>query len=342
MGFDMDNIGKLLTVVIPTYNMEVFLPECLASVTAACVPDTLEVIVVNDGSTDGSLQIARQYETMRPDIVRVIDKENGNYGSCVNVGLSAATGKYFRILDADDCFDTSALLELLGKLKDCEAGLVVTLITEDIYQNGMKVDERRYPFDTVRKDFLYRTDEICLNDYVRHGEMRMHSMTYLTSVVRESGLCMPEGVCYTDNVYLFQPFAYTDSLIVYDICLYRYRIGREGQTMAPDRLKKNLRDISVVACHLLREFDGTPQDKHLKANQETLFQGCLGLLMGILRMQKGVAPDCRDLLDEIIRGLNKYGISHREFRKKWYFRLWKNTESSRVLNVVLAIDGFVK
>lgn len=75
------------------------------------VSDRLEVIVVNDGSTDGSLDIIRRYEQKRPDLIKVIDKANGHYGSCVNAGLGIATGKYFKILDADDWFDTSALVE---------------------------------------------------------------------------------------------------------------------------------------------------------------------------------------------------------------------------------------
>ena len=76
--------GKILSIVIPTYNMEKYLPACLDSVTDELVSDRLEVIVVNDGSTDGSLDIIRRYEQKRPDLIKVIDKANGHYGSCVN------------------------------------------------------------------------------------------------------------------------------------------------------------------------------------------------------------------------------------------------------------------
>lgn len=338
----MGDNGKLLTVVVPTYNMEKYLPECLDSVTADIVSDRLEVVVVNDGSKDSSLEIARRYESKRPDIVRVIDKENGNYGSCVNAGLAVATGKYFRILDADDWFDTMSLVALLEKLQDCEADLVITLITEDVYREEIKMCEVRYPFTTIQKDFLYHTSEIYLQDYEHNAEFRMHGMTYKTAVVRKSGLHMPEGVSYTDNVYLFQPFAYTDSLVVYDIYLYHYRQGQDGQTMNPKIQKKNLRDVAVVTNCLLREFDNTPQDECLKKNQETLLQGSIGLLMYILKRQRGVSPECRDLLEEIIKRLNKYGISHRLFRKKWYFKLWKKTESSRVLDVALTLNGLFR
>ena len=100
---------KILSLVVPTYNMEKYLPACLDSVTDELIGDSLEVIVVNDGSTDRSPDIIRQYEQKRPDLIKVIDKPNGHYGSCVNAGLAVATGKYFKILDADDWFDTQAL-----------------------------------------------------------------------------------------------------------------------------------------------------------------------------------------------------------------------------------------
>lgn len=79
---------KILTIVIPTYNMQDYLRRCLDSL---IVPEEqmkhLEVLVVNDGSKDNSSAIAHEYQDKYPDTFRVIDKENGNYGSCVNRGL---------------------------------------------------------------------------------------------------------------------------------------------------------------------------------------------------------------------------------------------------------------
>ena len=111
---------KILSLVVPTYNMEKYLPACLDSVTDELIGDSLEVIVVNDGSTDRSPDIIRQYEQKRPDLIKVIDKPNGHYGSCVNAGLAVATGKYFKILDADDWFgedDKKRVRELEDGLK---------------------------------------------------------------------------------------------------------------------------------------------------------------------------------------------------------------------------------
>lgn len=78
----------------------------------------LEVLVVNDGSKDNSSAIAHEYQDKYPDTFRVIDKENGNYGSCVNRGLKEATGKYIKILDADDWFDNEQFSLFVEKLKN--------------------------------------------------------------------------------------------------------------------------------------------------------------------------------------------------------------------------------
>lgn len=135
--------------------------------------NTLEVIIVNDGSTDSSLAIAKQYENKRPDIIKIIDKQNGNYGSCVNAGLAQATGKYFRILDADDWFDTQALAEFLKKLETCETDLVLTLIAENIFQGEKMIEEKKYAFQSIQKDHIYQADQFLIHQNSFENEFRM-------------------------------------------------------------------------------------------------------------------------------------------------------------------------
>mgnify|MGYP002624493917 CR=1 FL=1 len=93
-------MNKTLTIVVPTYNMDRYLERCLDSlILPEMLMERLEVLVVNDGSKDKSSEIAHSYEKKYPQTFRVIDKENGNYGSCVNRGLKEATGKYIKNLD---------------------------------------------------------------------------------------------------------------------------------------------------------------------------------------------------------------------------------------------------
>lgn len=339
----MDNTQKLLTVVVPTYNMEKYLPYCLDSLTADAVPDSLEVIVVNDGSKDRSLEIMRDYERRRPDIVRVIDKPNGNYGSCVNAGLQVATGKYFRILDADDRFDTAALVKLLTYMETCDTDLVVTLIAEEVFKEDVKVAEQYHPFLTVEKNHIYNIDDFDVKRYVKEEEFRMHGMTYKTEVLRKSGLQLPGGISYTDTLYFYHPFPYIKDLIVYDLYLYYYRVGRENQTMDPQVVKKGLADMAIVLNNQLKDFDSLPPPPSLLlANMKALlFVGGIHFFLYILKMQSGISKEHYPLLHEIIHRMNKHDIQHKYFRK-WYFRIWKYTESSRMLDISLRIRSLTK
>ena len=119
---------KLLTIVIPTYNMQDYLARCLDSLIIKDddLMSKLEVLVVNDGSKDNSSAIAHEYEAKYPNTFRVIDKENGNYGSCVNRGLKEAAGKYIKVLDADDWFDNSNFEKYLSVLSSIDADLILT------------------------------------------------------------------------------------------------------------------------------------------------------------------------------------------------------------------------
>ena len=91
---------KRLSVIIPTYNMAALLPQCLDSLVRSAAASSLDVVVVNDGSRDASLSIAQRYADHHPDIVRIIDKPNGNYGSTINAALPTLKGEYVKILDA--------------------------------------------------------------------------------------------------------------------------------------------------------------------------------------------------------------------------------------------------
>ena len=117
---------KVLSVIIPTYNMESLLGECLDSLLVHKNLDKLDILVVNDGSKDKSSQIAHDYEHKYPGVITVIDKENGNYGSCINAVLPLAQGKYVKVLDADDKFNTINLDLFLNLLGDIESDLVLT------------------------------------------------------------------------------------------------------------------------------------------------------------------------------------------------------------------------
>ena len=130
---------KLLTIIIPSYNMEAYLEKAVQSlVVERELFDLLDIIIVNDGSKDQTLNIALLYANMYSSSISVIDKTNGNYGSCVNAGIKKAKGAFIKILDADDTFEIEAFKSYLRELLLSEERkeLVDLFVTD-----GLIVDE---------------------------------------------------------------------------------------------------------------------------------------------------------------------------------------------------------
>ena len=110
---------KLLTITIPCYNSQDYMEKSICS--ALTGGDRVEIIIVDDGSSDNTLQIAKKYEEKFPNIVRVIHQENGGHGEAVNTGIKNATGLYFKVVDSDDCLGRKALEKVLNLLEEMVA-----------------------------------------------------------------------------------------------------------------------------------------------------------------------------------------------------------------------------
>ena len=134
-------MSKVLSICIPSYNMEKYLNRCVDSMLVEEVLDQLEIIIVNDGSKDGTLAIANDYKQRYPQSVVVIDKPNGHYGSCINASLKVATGKYFRTVDADDWVDSKALVEFVHTLSKIDVDCVCTKYATR-WDGGMKIQPK--------------------------------------------------------------------------------------------------------------------------------------------------------------------------------------------------------
>lgn len=225
-------MDKLLTIVIPTYNMQAYLHRCLDSL---IVPNEqmalLEVLVINDGSKDKSSAIAHEYETKYPSTFRVIDKENGNYGSCVNRGLKEATGKYIKVLDADDWFDTGNFEKYLQFLAAADVDLVLTDF-DYVSDDGTIQKKHRYNIPQG----VWKMSELGDKLY----DMWMHAVTYRRAIFEGLNYHQTEGISYTDQEWIFLPMSGVKSLCGYPHVVYKYLIGRDGQTVDPKVFAKNI------------------------------------------------------------------------------------------------------
>lgn len=240
---------KLLSIIIPTYNMERYLSRCLDSlVNAKEVLPLLEILVINDGSKDKSSQIAHRYQERYPDSIIVIDKENGNYGSCINRGLKEATGKYVKILDADDWFDTDALNEYTKILLEVNVDLI---ITDVIVVNEEKVIMRKFTYDIPTGKTL-DFSEYCIKP--TFSKMGMHAVTYRTTLLHEINYFQTEGISYTDREWIFIPMNYVKTFFYYKKTIYIYLTGRNGQTMSPEIINKSISQYIKLAKSLIHSY----------------------------------------------------------------------------------------
>lgn len=132
---------KMVSVIIPVYNGEEYIKNCLDSLLPASEKESLEVIVVNDGSRDATLDVLRDYETRYPNL-RVLDKENGGAAQARKSGLDLASGDYVGFLDADDAADPSLYLAMEEKAKESGADIVFCDYTEVYSQKTRRVKSR--------------------------------------------------------------------------------------------------------------------------------------------------------------------------------------------------------
>ena len=238
---------KILTIVIPTYNMEKYLDKCLSSLVLEDkeLMRQLEVLVVNDGSKDRSSEIAHSYQSNYPETFFVIDKENGGHGSCCNVGLKVARGKFIHFLDSDDWFDTNIKI-LIKKLLTIDADVFITKRVDEYVEIGAsKIHQHNVEYNKY-----YNVEEF---DYssIDHTLFSIHESTYKTGLLRANKIYFMENCSYDDTILRVAPFPNVKSLYFVDIVLYHYLLGRPGQSMAIDVYKRKLSQLELNIIHLL-------------------------------------------------------------------------------------------
>ena len=240
-------MNKILTVVIPTYNMEKYLRKCLESLVIEDKElfNLLEVLVIIDGGKDSSSAIAHEYQDKYSNVFRVIDKDNGGHGSCCNVGLREAQGKYIHFLDSDDWFDDdfASYLERITKLN---VDVILTKRVDEYAEAGIfKVHQHDAEYDK-----LYNIEDF---DYtkINHTLFSIHESTYSVEMMRKNKIVFMEHCSYDDTIYRVAPFPSIKQFYMMDMVLYHYLLGRPGQSMAPDVYRKKLGQLEMNVFQLL-------------------------------------------------------------------------------------------
>ena len=243
-------MDKLLSIIIPVYNVEKYINKCLDSL---LVPqdqlNKLDIVLINDGTPDRSADIAREYERTYPGIFRVIDQENRGHGGAWNHGTELAIGKYLYYLDSDDWFDKQQFCALITFLQSCDTDLVLMDRTKYFAADGR---EKYVELHNMEPGKIYNANSY---DWLHSGNganiTYAHSTVYKTKMMQQYLPIFCEHVMYDDIVLMAMPIMVAESFVYTKFNVYHYLIGRPGQSFDPTVRAKHADNVTTVLKQVL-------------------------------------------------------------------------------------------
>lgn len=245
---------KYLTLAIPCYNSESYMERCLDSL-IPCGED-IEILIINDGSTDRTGAIADRYEQEFPGIVKAIHQENKGHGGAVNTGLEYATGIYYKVVDSDDWLESASLKKVLEMIKSWhkDGKSIDMLVCNYIYDHLLEGKRQQVHYRNV---FIQNT--ICSWEnskrFAPSQYLIMHALIFRTALLRESGVKLPHHTFYVDNLFVYQPMPLVKTIWYLDVDLYHYFIGRDDQSVNEQTLCRRIDQQIAVTKIVIDTID---------------------------------------------------------------------------------------
>lgn len=220
---------KLLSFAVPCYNSEAYMEKCIESLLPG--GKDVEILIVDDGSSDRTAEIADAYAERYPSIIRAIHQPNGGHGAAVNTGLKNAAGIYFKVVDSDDWLDRDSYLRVLKRLRTLIKlnTLPDMFLANYVYEKEGSKHKKVMRQKGFPKEKMFGWDDV--GHLVKGHYILMHSVIYRTQMLHDCGLQLPEHTFYVDNIYVYKPLPYVKNMYYMDVDLYRYYIGREDQSV---------------------------------------------------------------------------------------------------------------
>ena len=242
---------KLITFTVPCYNSAAYMEHCIETLLPA--GDEAEIILVDDGSTDGTGAIVDRYAAQYPNIVRAIHQQNGGHGEGVNQGMINARGMYFKVVDSDDWLDVDALGQLMALIRETAKSEepIDLILTNYVYEHAEDNTHRVVRYRNVLPVGRVFTWE----DTGHFGATQfiiMHATVYRTDVLRRSKLSLPKHTFYVDNVFVYQPLPNVKRLYYLDADMYRYFIGRADQSVSEENMIRRI-DQQILVTKIMAD-----------------------------------------------------------------------------------------
>lgn len=251
------NDEKVLTIAVASYNVEKFLRNSIESLITSSVAEKLEILIINDGSKDNTGFIAKQLEKLtkvgKDSIVKFVDKENGGHGSAINKGIELARGKYFKLMDGDDYFDTEELEKLVEKLEHDDDDIILNNYVEDLSVPCILNPVRHYEF--MQPDKTYNIEDLCYEGYGfgKWGPL-LSTSTFKTKMLKEANFKISEHCFYVDMELNAMAFANAKTVKYYPLDIYVYYLGRMGQSVSSESFKRNYKHHEKVTLRIIEDI----------------------------------------------------------------------------------------
>lgn len=305
-------MDRLMTFAIPCYNSAKFMHNCINSILDTG-DDDIEIIIVNDGSSDNTGEVADSFAEKYPDKIRAIHQENGGHGSGVNCGILNARGKYYKVVDSDDRLDTDALKKLLSRVRENEASdsTVDMYVCNYVY---VRTDTReRRPMSYSR---IFPEERICTwEDTKPFGPSKylmMHSVVYRTELLRAHDIQLPRHTFYVDNLYMYAPFPYVESIYYMDLDLYLYFVGSDEQSVSEKNMVKRI-DQQILVTKLVIDSHDLNEIERQSPRLYRYMLHELSMLMSICT----VFLDIRGGSDSVLKAKELWSYLKKKDRRTW-------------------------
>lgn len=250
-------MNPILSVIVPVYNVEKFLPKCVDSILNQTYKD-FELILVNDGSTDHCPIICEEY-AKKDARIKVAHKENGGLSDARNTGINIAQGKYISFIDGDDFIIEKAYEILIGEAErnnlDIIIGNAMNFYSEE--EQKLKMKKRSFPNEIMSgTEFLKKS-------YKERAMVHcVVASIYKSKLIKENKLFFKKGIYHEDNLWTPQIFLKAKRVMYYDLDFYMH-VQREGSITKLDDKTKNGIDL-INICYELAETYGNIQDNETK------------------------------------------------------------------------------
>lgn len=261
-------MGKILTVSIAAYNMEKYLARCLDSFLIPEIMDDIEVLIINDGSTDTTAVIANEYVLRYPVIFKLISKENGGHGSTINTGIKEASGKYFKVVDADDWVEREGMTELVSVLKLTLADAVVSpLFNVNADTGEKKLVNLVNNYESACKNRILSVKDVDITF------LAIHQLTFRTEILKNNYTPIDEHCYYVDMEYVFYYYYFVRTVIITETPVYDYYIGDREQSINLSVMVKRRDQHFKVCKSMITFYNDRKRDRYAVDHiKKTLYQ----------------------------------------------------------------------